>query len=241
MFRKILRKVGRKARLSRQRRIIRRFHEIYYGYPLRDDLEKTSTWRDGMTSWLGIPCEKCPLDLWIYQELIFRTKPNVIVETGVNYGGTTRYLASLLDLLGGGEVFGIDVTLARVYPTVSAHQRISLYEGSSTDLSIIKQVEKRIDGRRTMVILDSDHSQEHVSRELQLYSGLVTPGCYLIVEDTNVNGHPVAPKHGPGPCEAVEQFLLGRKDFRIDRDQHKFLMTFNPNGYLRRLQEGEER
>lgn len=86
-----------------------------------------------------------------------------------------------------------------------------------------------------MVVLDSDHSFAHVRRELELYGDLVTPECYLIVEDTNVNGHPVSPQHGPGPWEAVEEFLARKADFVVDRDQHKYLMTFNPNGYLRKV------
>jgi cephalosporin hydroxylase len=90
-------------------------------------------------------------------------------------------------------------------------------------------------GRRTMVILDSDHEFTQVRREMELYSDLVSPGCYLIVEDTNVNGHPVAKDHGPGPYEAVMDFLQERNDFEVDRDQHKFLMSFQPNGYLKKL------
>ncbi len=85
-----------------------------------------------------------------------------------------------------------------------------------------------------MVILDSDHSRDHVLRELELYSPLVTPGCYLVVEDTNVNGHPVSPEFGPGPMEAVEAFLETTNDFEVDRSREKLLLTFNPSGYLRR-------
>ncbi len=86
-----------------------------------------------------------------------------------------------------------------------------------------------------MVVLDSDHREAHVSQELRAYADLVSPGCYLIVEDTNVNGHPVFPDHGPGPFEAVEKFLAGRHDFKVDRGLHKYLMTWQPNGYLLRL------
>ena len=85
------------------------------------------------------------------------------------------------------------------------------------------------------MILDSDHSQAHVFQELTIYSPLVTKGSYLIVEDTNVNGHPVCPEHGPGPMEAIEEFLKKNKDFVIDGEKEKFLMSFNPRGYLRRM------
>lgn len=225
----------RRLRYWKEQWVVRQFSQLYYGSPLREDLSKGTTWRDGITTWLGVPCEKCPLDLWIYQELIVRTKPDVIVECGVNYGGSTLYYACLLDLVKQGEIIGIDITFRHVYPQVKAHPRVSLHERSSTDPAIVDHVKQRVSGRRTMVILDSDHSLAHVREELTCYADLVTPGCYLVVEDTNVNGHPVFPKHGPGPFEAVEEFLSTRKDFMIDRDQHKYLMTFQPNGYLKRL------
>jgi len=85
-----------------------------------------------------------------------------------------------------------------------------------------------------MAILDSDHARDHVLRELELYGPLVTPGCYVIVEDTNVNGHPVSPEFGPGPREAVDEFLRRNDDFEVDRERERLLMTFNPSGYLRR-------
>jgi cephalosporin hydroxylase len=194
----------RRFRRWRQQWIVQQFAKLYYDSPLREDLTKGTTWRDGVTTWLGIPCEKCPLDLWIYQELIVRTKPEIIVECGVNYGGSTLYYASILDILGQGEIVGIDITFRHLYKEViKAHPRISLYESDSTEPAIVEVVRKRVAGRRTMVILDSEHSLAHVRRELELYADFVTPGCYLVVEDTNVNGHPVFSDNGPGPFEAV--------------------------------------
>jgi cephalosporin hydroxylase len=87
---------------------------------------------------------------------------------------------------------------------------------------------------RVMVLLDSDHAEAHVRKELDLYAPLVTSGCYLIVEDTNVNGHPVYPLHGPGPMEAVQGWLPAHQEFEADRRREKFMLTFNPYGYLRR-------
>ena len=229
------RRAFRRFRYWRQQRIVNQFARLYHGSPLREDLTKGTTWRDGSTTWFGVPCEKCPLDLWIYQELIFRTKPDVIIECGVNYGGSALYYASLLDLLRHGEIIAVDITLSRVYPEVKAHPRMSLFESSSTERAIIEMITKRVEGRRTMVILDSDHSFQHVRRELALYADLVAKGCYLIVEDTNVNGHPVSPEHGPGPFEAVEEFMRQRTDFEVDRRQHKYLLTYHPNGYLLKL------
>ena len=128
----------------------------------------------------------------------------------------------------------MDITLSRVYPEVKAHPRISLFEsvrrkGPSSSSSA--------SGWRGGVpwSFRSDHSLQHVRQELNLYADSVSRGCYLIVEDTNVNGHPVSPEHGPGPFEAVEQFIRTRKDFQIDRRQHKYLMTYHPNGYLLKL------
>ncbi len=86
-----------------------------------------------------------------------------------------------------------------------------------------------------MVVLDSDHHRDHVLNELRLYNGLVSPGCYLIVEDTHFNGHPILPKFGPGPFEAVDEFLRTNTAFVRDRTRERFLLTFNPGGYLKRL------
>ncbi len=88
-----------------------------------------------------------------------------------------------------------------------------------------------------MVILDSDHSRDHVAKELELYADLVTPDSYLVVEDTNVNGHPVNRTHGPGPMEALDRFLASRNDFYRDRNRERYLMTFNPKGFLRRAKQ----
>ncbi|GAI83537.1 unnamed protein product, partial [marine sediment metagenome] len=88
---------------------------------------------------------------------------------------------------------------------------------------------------KIMVILDSDHSKQNVLNELRIYSKFVTKGSYLIVEDTNINGHPVYPEFGPGPMEAVDDFLKENKDFVVDKNKEKLILTFNPNGYLKKI------
>jgi cephalosporin hydroxylase len=198
------------------------FHRLYYG-------RSVATWGD--TWWLGVKVRKCPLDLWAYQEILYDTQPDLIVETGTAEGGSALFLATLCDVLGRGEVVSVDIEPGER----PAHDRIRYLEGSSVDTAIVKSISTTARGHdRVTVILDSDHSRDHVRSELQAYSPLVTPGCHLIVEDTNVNGHPVHPRHGPGPHEAVDEFLAHHREFERDRRPERHLVTFNPGGYLLR-------
>jgi cephalosporin hydroxylase len=188
------------------------------------------TWNN--TSWLGVPLWKNPLDLWVYQEIVFEVKPALIVETGTWKGGSAYYLASLCDLIGGGEIVTIDVS-AR--PNRPEHPRIEYIKGSSIASEVLDHVRRRVAAVAgpVLVILDSDHHQDHVAQELEAYREFVTAGSYLIVEDTNINGHPVNPFFGPGPMEAVEEFVERRPEFVHDRSREKFMVTHNPKGYLR--------
>jgi cephalosporin hydroxylase len=220
-----------KRRLYMSRRAERdaaeRFHMLFY-----DAAHFGSGW--SKTSWLGTPIWKSPLDLWIYQEILHETKPDVIVETGTYRGGSAFYLASLCDLLGRGRVITID-TESR--PDRPPHPRITYLHGSSIDPVIVQNVRASImPEQRVMVVLDSDHTRAHVLAELRIHSPLVTRDCYLIVEDTNINGHPAWPEFGPGPFEAVEEFLCETTAFMRDRERERFMLTFNPGGYLRRVQ-----
>ena len=114
------------------------------------------------------------------------------------------------------------------------HPRITYLGGrSSTDPDVVDEVRERAAGRNTLVILDSDHSQAHVEAELDVYAPLVPVGCYLIVEDSNIGR--IRKDLMPGPLEAIETFLAGSDEFEIDREREKFLITFNPSGYLRRV------
>jgi cephalosporin hydroxylase len=116
------------------------------------------------------------------------------------------------------------------------HRRITYLHGSSTDGEVVDRVRRHARrAKRVMVILDSDHTRDHVLRELELYSSFVTPGCYVVVEDTNINGHPVSPEFGPGPMEAVAAFLETTSEFEVDHLREKLLLTFNPSGFLRRV------
>jgi len=215
-----------------EQQILNDFHRLYYGpaWPLVGE-----TWHN--TFWMGVNTWKCPLDLWIYQEIVWEVRPDVIVETGTAYGGTSLFLAHLCDLIGHGKIITIDIETKGNRPH---HGRIEYLHGSSTSEEIRNQIKRRLPSNaKVIVILDSDHSKEHVLRELMIYSEFVSTGSYIIVEDTNLNGHPVAGHHGPGPMEAVSEFLKQNRTFRIDRSREKFLMTFNPMGYLRRVGEEE--
>ncbi|MGI8751468.1 MAG: CmcI family methyltransferase [Acidimicrobiales bacterium] len=197
-----------------------------------DEGEAGGTWAS--TTWLGVPILKCPMDLWIYQELIFQVGPDLIIETGTAWGGSALYLASLCDIVGRGEVLTIDVVNA---PGRPEHARLSYHTGSSVAGPAVDLARARAaGGAKVMVILDSDHRAAHVAEELRLYAPLVTIGSYLIVEDTNINGHPVKPSFGPGPMEAVAEFLRLNRGFEVDRSRERLLVTFNPMGYLRRVE-----
>ena len=197
---------------------------VYYGNSER-------TWKN--TSWLGVPLEKYPTDLFIYQEIIFETKPDVIIEAGTFKGGSAYYFATLFDLLGRGRVITMDI---EDHPKKPKHPRIEYLLMSSISDEAVRRIKAQIKPEdRVMVSLDSDHAERHVLKELQIYSAMVTKGCYLVVEDTNINGHPVNSSFGPGPMEAVEKFMVNNQDFETDRSREKFMLTVSPRGYLRRV------
>lgn len=141
-------------------------------------------------------------------------------------------MAHILDLLENGEVLTIDIDNLISRPQ---HPRITYVHGSSVDPELIESLlaDRRDEVR--LVVLDSDHSKAHVLQELDLLAHYVSVGSYLIVEDTNINGHPTFPTFGDGPYEALEEFLETHKEFAVDETREKFLLTFNPRGYLRRI------
>ncbi len=208
-----------------ERDITTSFNKLYYDLHILN-----KTWAS--TSFLGIGIDKCISDLWIYQEILSERAPDVIIECGTGAGGSTLYLVSLCDLIGNGKVISIDINERQGRPQ---HDRIAYLLGSSRSDKIVRTVRNSVKKTdRVMVILDSDHSRNHVLAEMKIYGTFVTPNDYMIVEDTNVNGHPVVPDFGPGPMEAVSDFLKECSDFAVDREKEKFLVTFNPGGYLKK-------
>lgn len=185
------------------------------------------------TYWLGVETQQCPLDMWVYQEMLAELKPDVMVEAGTYRGGSAYFFASVFDLLKHGRVISVDI---EAYPNRPQHERITYLLGSSTADETLQKIAALVHpGERVMVILDSDHHKPHVLNEIKRYSPLVSPGSYLIVQDTHFNGHPILPKFGPGPMEAVNEFLASNHDFEPDRRREKFGMTFNPGGFLKRV------
>jgi cephalosporin hydroxylase len=200
-------------------------------------------------SWMGLPVIQLPADIMATQEVIWRSKPDVIIETGVARGGSLVFMASLLAAIGGaGRVVGVDIDIrAHNRAAIEAHPmstRIELIEGGSTCTETFNVVKSKIPkDSRVMVVLDSDHSREHVFHECELYGALVTEHCYLVVADTFV-GHIAedeAPKNrskkwfeGDDPLSAVNDYLAITDRFEVDSAINgKLLMSSSPGGYLR--------
>jgi cephalosporin hydroxylase len=197
-------------------------------------------------TWLGRPIIQYPQDVLAVQEVIWRVRPDLIVETGIARGGSLILSASLLELVGGdGLVVGVDIDI-REHNRVEIERhplarRIKMVEGSSLAEETFRQVERLAEGRRrVLVMLDSNHTHEHVARELELYSALVRAGSYLIVFDTVVEELPAELSAerpwGPGdnPMTAVREFLEKNDRFEVDQEmQNKLLITAAPGGYLR--------
>ncbi len=196
--------------------------------------------------WLGIPIIQYPQDIIAVQELIWDCRPDLIVETGVAHGGSLILWASLLELLGGrGRVIGVDIDIrGHNRLAIEAHpmaKRISLIEGSSVAQATLTQVTNLAVGcQRPMVMLDSNHTHDHVLQELRHYAPLVRKGSYLVVFDTVIDEMPEAyfPNRPWGknnnPRTAVEAFLRENKRFEVDKSiEDKLQITVCPGGYLR--------
>lgn len=197
-------------------------------------------------TWLGLPIIQFPQDILAVQEILWSVKPDLIVETGIARGGSLALSASMLQLIGGeGIVIGIDIDIREANRSaIEAHplaHRIRMIEGSSTDPRVAEQVYELSAGRTSVVVLlDSNHTHEHVMRELELYSPLVRPGGYVVVFDTVIEDMPAGSfpdrpwDKGDNPATAVRTFLDGNDRFQVDHEiADKLLITVAPGGYLK--------
>jgi cephalosporin hydroxylase len=216
------------SNVSSEKPITDEFHRLYY--------EQERCFQ--RCSWLGVRCLKYPTDLLEFARILWETRPELIIETGTHTGGSALFFAAVLDAIAsrGSSCDGRILTIDLHDFNPPKHPRIEYLVGNSIAGNIVEKVQHVSKTKRTMVILDSNHSQAHVGRELRAYAPLVSAGCYLVVEDTNVNGHPVLAEHGPGPFEAVCEFLAGDlgRGFDVDRSRERYLMSANPCGWLLR-------
>ncbi len=196
-------------------------------------------------SWLGIPIIQLPQDLVAMQELIWKIRPDVIVETGIAHGGSLLFYSSMLELLGNnGSVVGIDIDI-REHNRVAIeshpqYKRITMIEGSSVDEAIVSQAKNLCEGKKVLVCLDSNHTHEHVLRELNLYGPLVSKDSYLVVFDTAIEDMPDSfftkrPwRKTDNPKTAIHEFLKTSNRFVVDNEiTDRLVLTGNPDGYLK--------
>lgn len=204
-----------------------------FSYPsfFRQILRQTQNFGD--TTWLGRPIWQNVLDLWTIQEVLAELRPELLIESGTNRGGSSLFFAHLFDLMGHGDIITIDV--AKLHDL--SHPRITYLLGSSTSEEIVTTIRERAGRCRApiMVILDSDHSEHHVLRELQCYAPLVTPGSYCLVQDGVIDTLLYFRPDRPGPLRAIEAFLRTTDEFEVDEKRsERFLISHHPRGWLRR-------
>ncbi len=209
------------------RGLVEDFHRFYYYSGVLKE-----------TTFLGIPSTQNPCDNWSLQEMISEIKPDLLIETGTYKGGTTLFYAMVLEQVNpDARIVTIDIEpqVAEASGYDVFKRMVEVVTSDSVAPELIESLKERAKGRKVFVVLDSLHTKEHVSRELAAYAPLVSVGSYIVVADTNVNGHPVLPGFGPGPYEAVEEFLAGHPEFEADRAREKFYLSFYPKGFLKRV------
>jgi cephalosporin hydroxylase len=184
---------------------------------------------------MGLTALKNPLDAWIYQEILHEIRPDVVVEIGGAAGGGTLYLAHLLDILGSGLVVSVDLDRTNF---AAEHERIVTVTGHSSAPETLASVRAHCAGKRVVVIHDADHRKDQVLEDLLAYSPFVSVGSYLIVEDGIVDlfrPHEVLGVAYDGPLAATQEFLRRNPNFEVDRTRERYIMTYNPRGFLRRV------
>jgi cephalosporin hydroxylase len=225
-YEKVLKERDLRLPLEKQRELMRIFHDL----PIWDSL------------WFqNVRIIKNPLDLWMLQQIAYEVRPDFVVETGTWFGGSALYWAHTLNGMGleNTRVFTVDIQDATNQGANSNplwKKYVTFYKGSSTDPAIVARIAKQVAGGRVIVNLDSDHAMQHVLNELRLYAPMVSPGSYIAVEDTHLDGVPTHPDMGAGPMAAVLEFLKedAGHDFEQDFTREAFVMTSYPGGFLRR-------
>ena len=201
-------------------------------------------------NWMGRPIIQFPQDMIAMQEIIWKVQPDLIIETGIAHGGSLVYYASLLEMIGlDGYVLGIDIDIRRhnreAIETHPMYKRIEMIEGSSVSNEVVAAVAEHVqDKKAVLVVLDSNHTHEHVLAELNVYARHVTKSSYIVVFDTLLDDMPddlVQDRpwgSGDNPKTAVREFLQGTDTFEVDKDiESKILITVAPDGYLRRVKD----
>jgi len=198
-------------------------------------------------TWMGRPIIQYPQDMVIMQELIWQVKPDLIIETGIAHGGSLIFYASILELIGKGDILGIDIDIRdHNRNEIESHpmaKRITMIQGSAIDPSVVEKVKEHAKGKKTvMVCFDSNHTHDHVLEELKAYSDLTTVGSYCVVFDTVVEDLPKGVYNdrpwevGSNPKTAVFEFLKTNDNFVIDKSiDNKILISVAPDGYLKRV------
>ena len=198
--------------------------------PLRDILPVIQERIVNATTYFGVPTLKNPFDFWVYQEIIHRTRPTLVIEIGNNCGGSALALAHLMDLRQEGRLIAVDIDHSRVHELAAAHPRITWIEGDAPSVAPRVWELARPDDR-ILIIEDSSHTFDNTLAVLERYSGLLKPGEYFIVED-GICHHGLDVGPDPGPYEAIDAFVGSNKEFEIDRTLESFLITWNPKGFL---------
>lgn len=221
----IIRRVRRVARLKFGRDPCQAYHFWYYETGVQSSL-----------TFEGVSIRKSVLDLWNYQQIIWELRPSLVVEFGAKHGGSALWFARLLDAIGSGRVITVDTRAERIDQRAVTHPRIEVRNAMSTDSVLVAELSalRKQDPEPWFVILDSDHSRDNVFAELAAITPFLKTGDRVIVEDGNINGNPVAPAWGPGPLEAIRDYLREHPSaYRVDvENETRFGWTFAPSGYL---------
>jgi len=218
------------------------------GFKVLSNLFTRAGWEQKISyepTWLGVQIIQTAEDIVMMQELIWKVKPDVIIECGVAHGGAVVLYSSMLELLGKGHVIGVDVEIrAHNRKALEAHplrRRFTLIEGSSVDEGTVDQVKQHIQPKDTVLVaLDSNHTAEHVAKELKLFAPIVSQDSYLVVFDGVMQMLVDAPRGSPNwdtdnPWHAVQEFLAESDEFEIDPYYNRLKVTHAPGGFLKRV------